>query len=83
MKITVDLDSTLLERVVELTGSRTRTEAITTALREMERRGRLVEVLRTGTGASAKALKEMFDPASDPATLRAAEDPETYGGSRS
>ena len=80
MKITVDLDSTLLERVVELTGARTRTEAITTALREVERRGRLVEMLRAGTGASSKELKKMFDPASDPAVLRVAEDSDLYGG---
>lgn len=79
MKITVDLDNALLERVVALTGARTRTEAITTALREVERRGRLVEILRAGTGASAKALKQMFDPASDPAVLRVADDPEVYG----
>jgi len=83
MKITVNLDSGLLARVVELTGARNRTEAITIALREVERRGRLVEILWAGTGASAKELKEMFDPASDPSVLRVAEDPQTYGGTHS
>jgi hypothetical protein len=73
MKITIDLDKALLERVVKLTGARTRTEAITTALREVDRRGRLVKLLREGTGATEEELKDMFDPNSDPALLRVAE----------
>jgi hypothetical protein len=80
MKLTIDLDKTLLERVVKLTGARTRTEAITTALREIDRRGRLVKLLREGTGASMDELKEMFDPQSDPAILRVAEEGHPYKG---
>ena len=73
MKLTINLDEALLDRVVEITEATTKTEAITIALREVDRRARLVEVLREGTGATAEELKEMFDPASDPTALRVAE----------
>ncbi|MGC9452734.1 MAG: type II toxin-antitoxin system VapB family antitoxin [Oceanipulchritudo sp.] len=80
MKLTIDLDKALLERVVKLTGARTRTEAITTALREIDRRGRLVKLLREGSGATEEDLKSMFDPNSDPALLRVAEEQHPYNG---
>lgn len=83
MKLTVDLDKPLLDRVLELTGARTRTEAITIALREIDRRGRLVKILREGTGASHDELTTMFDPNSDPAVLRVAEEQHPYQGARS
>jgi Arc/MetJ family transcription regulator len=46
MKLTINLDEKLLDRVVTITGASTKTEAITLALREIDRRARLVEVLR-------------------------------------
>ncbi len=73
MKMTINVDEALLDRVVEITGASTKTEAITIALREVDRRARLVEVLREGTGATSEELKDMFDPASDPTALRVAE----------
>ncbi|MEM7600835.1 MAG: type II toxin-antitoxin system VapB family antitoxin [Verrucomicrobiota bacterium] len=73
MKLTINVDEALLDRVVEITEAATKTEAITIALREVDRRARLVEVLREGTGASSEELKTMFDPASDPTALRVAE----------
>lgn len=45
MKITLNIDDALLERVREATGAKTKTEAIHTALREMDRRRQLVELL--------------------------------------
>lgn len=83
MKLTIDLDKALLERVVKLTGARTRTEAITTALREIDRRGKLVRLLREGTGATEDELKSMFDPRTDPAILRVAEEQHPYNGGNS
>ena len=80
MKLTIDLEKDLLERVVRLTGARTRTEAITTALKEIDRRGKLVELLREGTGATQSELKDMFDPDSDPVLLRVAEEQHPYDG---
>lgn len=67
MKLTVNLDGEVLDKVVEITGATTKTEAIMIALREVERRSRLVEVLREGLGASEAELKSMFDPASSSA----------------
>ncbi|MCB1077912.1 MAG: type II toxin-antitoxin system VapB family antitoxin [Verrucomicrobiae bacterium] len=73
MKITLNIDEDLLDRVVEITGSSTKTEAIHYALREIDRKARLVSVLREGLGASPDELKTMFDTASDPTMLRVAE----------
>lgn len=73
MKLTINVDEALLDRVVEITEASSKTEAITMALREIDRRARLVGVLREGLGASTEELKDMFDPASDPGALRVAE----------
>ena len=78
MKITLNVDEALLDRVVKSTGSKTKTAAIDLALREMDRRARLTEVLNEGLGMTPEELSDMFDPASDPMTLRAAEDPRKY-----
>ena len=78
MKYTMNLDADLLDRVVAVTGARTKTEAVTTALREMDRRGRLIERLREGLGASESELRSLFDPQSDPAVLRVAEESQPY-----
>ncbi|MEM9479292.1 MAG: type II toxin-antitoxin system VapB family antitoxin [Verrucomicrobiota bacterium] len=82
MKLTVNLDNALLERVVKITGASTKTEAIHTALREVDRRARLIEVLREGDGATAEERGSLFDPASDPEKLRAAEEPSAYGAKK-
>lgn len=80
MKITLNVDKDLLERVVTITDASTKTKAIDYALREIDRRARLVEVLAEGTRATSEELKEMFDPASDPMALRVAEAPaSSYG----
>lgn len=78
MRLTLNIDGDLLDRVVESTGSKTKTEAITYALKEMDRRERLTAILRRGSGASPDELENMFDPASDPMVLRVAEPPCTY-----
>lgn len=73
MKLTINVDDALLDRVVEITEASSKTEAIAIALREVDRRARLVSVLREGLGASPDELKDMFDASSDPMALRAAE----------
>ncbi len=78
MKITLNVDDDLLNRVVKSTGLKTKTAAIDLALREMDRRSRLYEVLSRGSGVEGEELANMFDPASDPMTLRAAETPSKY-----
>jgi hypothetical protein len=60
MKVTLNIDEELLDRVVEHTGASTKTEAISIALKEVDRRKRLVDVLREGLGATVDELKNMF-----------------------
>ena len=45
MKLTLNIDDKLLERVRETTGAKTKTEAIHVALNEMDRRYKLRELL--------------------------------------
>lgn len=73
MKLTFNVDGELLERVVRQTGARTKTEAIQIALREIDRRGRLVEVLREGCGIGPEDLRHLFAPAAPPAEWQVAE----------
>lgn len=79
MRLTLNIDGALLDRVVDATGSKTKTDAITFALKEVDRRARLAGILRQGTGASPDELRDMFDPASDPVLLRVAEPSAGYG----
>lgn len=79
MKLTINMDDDLLDKVVHLTGASTKTEAIHIALREVARRARLVEVLRKGTGASADELRTMFDDSLVEPKLAVAEDSAPYG----
>lgn len=79
MKLTLNIDGDLLERVVAATGAKTKTDAITHALEEVDRRARLLNTLRRGTGAGPDELRNMFDPASDPVALRVAEPGNLYG----
>lgn len=97
MKCTLNIDRDLLDRVVAITGAATKTDAIHFALREVDRRARLVERLREGTGLEAKRLGDLF-AASDEAEamvgqvevegaaesnhLRVAEAPMPYGARR-
>jgi Arc/MetJ family transcription regulator len=79
MKLTINIDDALLDRVVAITGASTKTEAITFALREIDRKARLVEVLREGLGASPAELRDMFDEASAPDRFRYPEADSGYG----
>ncbi|HKK18706.1 MAG TPA: type II toxin-antitoxin system VapB family antitoxin [Opitutales bacterium] len=78
MKITLNVDDALLDRVVDSTGAKTKTAAIDFALREVDRRTELTKVLARGSGISGEELATLFDPASDPAVMRVAEDPADY-----
>ncbi|MCB1208618.1 MAG: type II toxin-antitoxin system VapB family antitoxin [Verrucomicrobiales bacterium] len=60
MKVILNIDEDLLDHVVEFTGACTKTEAITIALKEMDRWKRLVDVLREGLGATVDELKNIF-----------------------
>jgi len=62
-----------MDRVMKITGATTKTEAIHFALREVDRKAQLIDVLREGIGAAPDELRSMFDEASDPGALRVAE----------
>ena len=79
MKMTLNIDDGLLERVMAVTGARTKTEAIDLALREMDRRARLIEVLGRDHGMTADEWRTAFEPDYNVEALRAAEEPPTHG----
>jgi Arc/MetJ family transcription regulator len=78
MKITLNVDDALLNRVVETTSAKTKTAAIDFALREVDRRAELTKVLARGSGISGEDLATLFDPAFDPAAMRVAKAPADY-----
>jgi len=45
MKFTLNIDDALLERVMDMTGAKTKTEAIHAALAEVDRRNKLIGLL--------------------------------------
>ncbi len=79
--MTMFIDEALLARVMELTGSKTKTEAVDFALRETERKGKIVRFAANETTA-ANEWAGALDPAYDLTALRAAEKPKRYGSKR-
>ncbi len=77
MKMTMFIDEELLERVRKLTGLKTKTETIEFALRETERKSKLVRFLGKKK-LDASEWKESLDPAYDLMALRLAETPGKY-----
>ena len=67
MKLTLNIDDDLLERVREATGAKTKTEAIHIALQEIDRRTKLIELLaKDDFGMSADDWKSAWE---DPGPL--------------
>jgi Arc/MetJ family transcription regulator len=79
MKMTMYVDDDLLARVMEATGATSKTKAIDLALREMDRRGRLVKLASAGLGLSGDELKDAVDPAYSLEKMRGLETPTSYG----
>ncbi len=67
MKLTLNIDDELLDRVREMTGAKTKTEAIHVALNEMDRKNKLRELLaKDDFGMSAADWKSAWaDPGPD------------------
>lgn len=80
-KMTMFIDETLLERVMKLTGLKTKTETVEFALRETERKSRLGKFL-AGRKPDAREWKASVDPAYDLMALRLAERPGKYRSRR-
>jgi Arc/MetJ family transcription regulator len=79
MKMTMNIDDALLERVMAATGASSKTAAIDLALREADRRAELKKLAAKGLGLSAAELREAFDPDYELNTMRKAEGPVSYG----
>ena len=79
MKMTMYIDDELLARVMEATGAETKTKAVDLALREVDRRARLIKLANAGLGLSACELKEAVDPAYSLENMRRKEGPVNYG----
>ena len=79
MKMTMHIDDELLARVMEATGTTSKTKAIDLALREMDRRAKLIKLSSAGLGLSADELKETVDPVYNLEALRNREGAVTYG----
>jgi Arc/MetJ family transcription regulator len=82
MKMTMHIDEDVLDRVMKITGAKTKTEAVEIALTEMARRHKLKELFNAGLGLTPDELKALFanDPSIEKAdNLHVAEQPAPYG----
>jgi Arc/MetJ family transcription regulator len=66
MKMTMHIDEEVLDRVMKVTGAKTKTAAVELALNEMARRHKMKELFRAGLGMTPDELKNALDPASYP-----------------
>jgi hypothetical protein len=81
MKMTMHIDEALLARVIQSYGCASKTEAVDKALRELDRRAILSELVDKGIGASSEELTASVFPEYDIHALRAAEARPSYGKS--
>jgi Arc/MetJ family transcription regulator len=79
MKMTMYIDEALLARVMEATGTNSKTKAIDLALREMDRRAKLIRLTAEGLGLGPDELKDAVDPAYHLEEMRQRETPIRYG----
>ena len=79
MKMTLHIDDGLLARVMSATGTDSKTKAIDLALREMDRRAKLMLYTKEGLGLSPAELHDAVDPAYDLEAMRRRDTPVTYG----
>jgi Arc/MetJ family transcription regulator len=79
MKMTMHIDEALLNRVIEIYGYASKTEAVEMALRELDRKARFRELGKRGMGMSPEELGDAVDANYDLNALRVAEIPPRYG----
>ncbi len=79
MKMTLHIDEELLARVMEATGTTSKTKAIDLALREMDRKAKLISLSAAGLGATPDELRDAIDPNYDLDAMRRSETPVNYG----
>lgn len=89
MKMTMHIDEDVLDRVMKITGAKTKRAAVELALNEMARRHKMKEFFAKGLGLTPDELRNAFDPASDPSLEKeeplqnVADDSASYGQPRS
>ncbi|WP_164976026.1 type II toxin-antitoxin system VapB family antitoxin [Oleiharenicola lentus] len=85
--MTMHIDEDVLDRVMKVTGAKTKTEAVQIALTEMARRHKLKELFSQGLGMTPEQLKAEFAPTAadefDRPLLNVAEPKTPYGESGS
>ena len=79
MKMTLNIDDEMLARVMAATGTTSKTKAIDLALREMDRRSKLIKMTAEGLGLGPEELKDALDPAYNFEKMRRDETPAHYG----
>ena len=79
MKITMNIDEEILERVMALSGAKTKTAAVDYALREVDRRARMLDALHKGLEIEKNLKGPAFYPGYDVLAARMAEAEATYG----
>jgi Arc/MetJ family transcription regulator len=82
MKMTMYIDDALLARVMEATGATSKTHAVDLALREMDRKAKLMKLSAAGLGMAPDELKDAVNPAFNLETMRRLETPTHYGRKR-
>ncbi len=76
MKMTMHIDEELLDRVIKVTGAASKTEAVSIALKEMDRKIRLAEFGKKGLGLTKAEIRAAVAE-DDTMFLRVAEEPAT------
>ncbi len=79
MKMTLHIDDRLLARVMAATGAPSKTKAVDLALREVDRKAKLVALATEGLGLGPDELKDAVDPDYDLDEMRKRETPAHYG----
>jgi len=69
MKMTMHIDEGVLDRVMKITGAKTKREAVEIALNDMARRHKLKELLNAGLGMTPEELKAEFANSTDTAAF--------------
>ena len=80
--MTMHIDEDLLDRVVKRFGCASKTEAVEMALKEMDRKARFRDFVKTPSGFTAEELKNAVAPDYDIPAMRAAEDTPAYGSKK-
>jgi len=82
MKMTMHIDEEVLDRVMKITGAKTKRQAVEIALNDMARRHKMKELFTAGLGLTPDELKAAFanEPAPEAtAATRVAEEKTPYG----